>query len=197
MHKGWVTRLSAHLERFGQQHQCQILLMNASVNGNTTRLALERMPYEVQSQHPDLLLVQFGMNDCNFWESDGGVPRVSRKAFSANLEEIIARGRCFGAKRIALNTNHPTTRTTLPLGPTSKPYQQWNAAYNQSIRDVASLHEDIVTLNDIESSFEARLADGARLEDYLLPDGLHLSEAGHEVYFQEVCRVIECMLLGL
>ena len=42
-------------------------------------------PYDVQSHEVDVLVVGFGMNDCNYWMTDKGVPRVSQNAFRANL----------------------------------------------------------------------------------------------------------------
>jgi acyl-CoA thioesterase I len=95
--KGWVTKIASGLDLLSQEIGREIVVVNASVNGNTTRQALERMPYEVQSHGVDILLTQFGLNDCNLWLTDGGLPRVSADAFAANLKEIIARGRRFGA----------------------------------------------------------------------------------------------------
>ena len=66
-HFTWVTRLSRALdERFSSR--ADVLTQNPSVNGNTTRMALERMPYDVQSHAPDVLYIQFGLNDCNGWD---------------------------------------------------------------------------------------------------------------------------------
>ena len=69
------------------------------------------MPYDIQSHEPDLLLVQFGMNDCNFWESDRGNPRVSLDAFRANLREIYTRAFSFGVHNVIQLTNHPSGRS--------------------------------------------------------------------------------------
>ena len=66
IHKGWVTRTSAELEELGKKYNHQIIVSNASANGRITRQALEQMPYEIQSRHPDILIVQFGLNDCNY-----------------------------------------------------------------------------------------------------------------------------------
>ena len=81
IHKGWVNKLSKSLSSEN------IMILNSSVNGRTSRQALEDMPYHVQEQRPNYLVIQFGMNDCNYWESDKGVPRVSPKSFEANIIE--------------------------------------------------------------------------------------------------------------
>ena len=67
LHKGWVTQLSAAFADFGEARGHRISVTNASASGRITREALERMPYEIQSQHPDIVIIQFGMNDCNHW----------------------------------------------------------------------------------------------------------------------------------
>jgi hypothetical protein len=80
-----------------------------------------------------VLYIQFGLNDCNGWETDRGRPRVSRDAFAANLGEMVDRGRIFGAQQVILGTNHPTTRTArLPY--VDHTYEKANGTYNAIIR---------------------------------------------------------------
>lgn len=198
IHKGWVTRISASLSELGLQYQRDIVVINVSHSGNTTRQALERMPYDVQSQNPDVLIVQFGMNDCNYWETDHGNPRVSPRAFAANLEEIIARGLAFGAKRIFLHTNHPTGRDRTPMHHTTLTYQENNRRYNELVREVARGQAECVVLNDIEAAFVAYTrGDRERLASMVLPDGLHLSEQGHDLYYDTVFPIIRNGILEM
>src|SRR5262245_18623684 len=98
IHKGWVTRISASLSELPGSRRDELVVVNSSVNGRTTRQALESMPYEVQRPGVDVIIVQFGMNDCNIWETDRGNPRVSPLAFEANVREIIQRAATFGAR---------------------------------------------------------------------------------------------------
>lgn len=189
IHRGWVTRISASLDELGRTLGRDVMLNNASISGNTTRMALERMPYDVQSHEPDVLIVQFGMNDCNHWATDRGNPRVSPRAFQANLEEIIQRGIAFGARRVVLNTNHPTGRTVQPMPHSTLTYQESNARYNEIIRRVAEDAGGRVVLNDMERVFREHVEQtGAPLPSLLLPDPdlLHLSVAGHDLYYGAV-----------
>ena len=200
LHKGWVTRISAELNQLGASREREIIVVNVSVSGNTTQQALERMPYDVQSQNPDAVIVQFGMNDCNYWETDKGNPRVSPDAFSANLREIIARSVTFGAQKIFLHTNHPSARNQKTMAHTALTYQQSNRRYNELIRKVAETAGDIVTLTDVEHEFENYIrGDEERLRSLLLPepDLLHLSEVGHDLYFKSVYPTIERSLLEI
>ena len=84
-----------------------------AISGQTTRQALERFPYEVQDYSPDLLFIQFGLNDCNKWDTDKGMNRVSPKSYEANLTEMINRARNFGVKKIVLQTSHRTLKNII------------------------------------------------------------------------------------
>jgi acyl-CoA thioesterase-1 len=192
IYNGWVTRIAGRLERLAEFHGCEIIVTNASVSGNTTRQALERMPYDVQSHGADILIVQFGMNDCNYWQTDRGLPRVSAQGFAANLREIVERGRTFGAKRIFLHNNHPTTRDQEQLPGASITYEASNRRYNAIVREIAAdMPQDVVFI-DIEAAFRKIAGnDRSRLAALLLSDGLHLSRQGHNVYFNVVADKIE------
>ncbi|HZZ79721.1 MAG TPA: SGNH/GDSL hydrolase family protein [Gemmataceae bacterium] len=187
IHRGWVTRLSQSLSDLAQARGNNLVVVNASVNGRTTRQALETMAYEVQKAAPEILTIQFGMNDCNIWETDKGHPRVSPLAFEANLLEIIARGRIFGARAIFLNTNHPTGRDQTPLAHCSVNYDTQNRRYNEIIRKVARSAGADVYFNDIEAIFDRTTGrNRERLLPFLMPDLLHLSEKGHDLYYDSV-----------
>ncbi len=192
-HHGWVTRLAQLLEECGAAQGAEVTLQNPSVSGNTTRQALERMAYDVQQYGVDMLLIQFGMNDCNYWQTDRGNPRVSKKAFEANLEEMIARGRSFGAREIIMPTNHTTTRTTERMQHTALTYEESNREYNAIIRKVAASQK--VELVDMEAIFTQHVAGSrARAQELLHEDGLHLSVKGHDLYYKTLRPVVESAL---
>lgn len=196
IYSGWVTRIAGQLEQVAETHGREIIVTNASANGDTTRQALERMPYEVQSHGVDILIVQFGLNDCNYWQTDGSLPRVSPAAFAANLKEIIARGHAFGAQQVFLHNNHPTTRDHELLPGTSTTYEASNRRYNAIVREVAAEMAGAVVFTDIETAFDRITGcDREKLERLLLVDGLHLSRQGHEVYFDVAGEKIEQSVL--
>jgi lysophospholipase L1-like esterase len=172
----------------------QLHFFNRGISGETTRQGLERFPRDVQVLHPHVMTLQFGLNDCNCWDTDRGLPRVSEAAYRANLLEMIARARAFNAKHIILSTNHPTLRTRqLTCGQT---LEERRIIYNQIVREVAD--EAHVTLCDIEQAF-SKIKDKA-LESMLLPepDVLHLSELGHAIYagaiFEPISSAIELVI---
>lgn len=190
LHSGWVTRVAAALHDKRGPDDREIIVANSSVNGRTTRQALEDMPYHIQSHSNDIVIVQFGLNDCNYWQSDKGLPRVSKAAFVGNLNEIIDRCLAFGAYRVLVNTNHPTSRTGVVMEGTSLTYEDSNSEYNVAIRDVCGERGPEVAFQDIEDHFNIRIAAGEKLVDLLIDDGLHLSARGHEIYFEVMYPVI-------
>lgn len=143
-----------------------VLVESRSINGNTTRQALERLSYDVTSHHPDAVYVQFGINDCNCWATDFGDCRVSVDAYRANLAEIVTKCRTAGTRRVILGTNHACR-----LGPE---YSARLDQYNGVARSVAT-------------ALGLALVDVARVwpgdSDLLVPDGVHLSEKGHDFYY--------------
>lgn len=191
IYRGWVTQIARFLDDYGYQIGRQIIVSNSSINGRTTRQALEDMPYHVQNPGVDILIVQFGLNDCNYWATDRGGPRVSLSAFTANLLEIIARGERFGAFRVLVNNNHPTSRDHTIMAGTPITYEASNKTYNAALRELAGEFPEIVRFQDIENHFRGLLDRGqGPIEKYLLEDGLHLSILGHEEYYKLMCPLI-------
>lgn len=143
VNRGWVSIVAQRNE----------LVVNLSVPGDTTRLALERYP-EVRGYAPDTLLIALGLNDCNVWDTDG-VPRVGPEAFAANLDDLLARATTY---RVILQTNHRTSKAT--------DYDARALQYNEIIRRTAWLRG--VECSDIED------------EDIPTLDGIHPTPEGHE-----------------
>ncbi len=186
-HLTWVAMLGRALhEHF--EGRLDLIIQNPSVNGNTTRMALERMPHDVQAHSPQVLFAQFGMNDCNVWETDKGHPRVSQDAFAANLSEIVDRARQIGVDQIILGTNHPTTRFgRLPHVEYS--YEHANRSYNSITRTVAERKG--TELADAEAVCDQLVKSGKLLlSELVLNDELHLSQIGHQIYFESRLPIV-------
>jgi acyl-CoA thioesterase-1 len=183
----WVTRLAAEAEEvYGTGYDAPAVY-NCSVNGHTSRQALERIGYEVQSHGVDLMVLQFGLNDCNYWVTDRGLPRVSERGFVANLREIIDRALWFGAQRILLHTNHPVKKIFEKHAFFATSYADSSRRYNELIREVSRSAPPEIRLVDIESEWDRLIKEGReQLEHLLWRDGLHLSAKGHLLYHEIV-----------
>jgi lysophospholipase L1-like esterase len=174
----WTTLIADRLRESFTQRGLSFESHNQGVSGEQTRMGLERFPVAVQALRPAMMTLQYGLNDCNCWQSDNGAPRVSEAAFAANLIEMIVRARAFGARQIILATNHPTLRHTMMVS--GEIYEEANARYSQIVRSVAA--QTGITLCDIRSSFSEYTR--RQLEELLQPhpDHLHLSPAGNRAY---------------
>lgn len=183
----WSSLLHDHYDARFQDSDIHIQVLNRGISGETTRMGLERFAADVQNASPDIMTLQFGLNDCNCWLSDRGLPRVSPAAFHANLIEMIARARQFGCRHIILSTNHPTLRRKPMLS--GERYDDANARYSAIMRSVAKGTD--VTLCDIRQAF-AGFSD-AELSRMLLPypDHLHLSAEGNQVYYRTIFPHVE------
>ena len=184
-YKTWAFNLAVELAKI-KNLGAPFVVQNAGVNGNTTRQALQRMHYDVTSHCPDFIMIQFGMNDCNYWADDLVLPRVSHQSFAANIEEIVDRSVAAGVRHCFLNTNHPSLKGEFSHY-SGISYDQSNEQYNQLIRDV---HKGMVskgkpvTLIDMEKTWLSHLKNSSTLQHQrlLLEDGIHLSEKGHLLY---------------
>ena len=108
--KTWVVMLSQALSQVDNKFDFPPVLSNPSKNGRTTRQALLDFQFDVLSHSPDFIYLQYGLNDCNYWQSDNGTPRVSLNAFLAKMEELVDRALCSGVKKILIANNHPTLK---------------------------------------------------------------------------------------
>ena len=152
IYRGWVTQIAQFVDEYGAATGQDLLVTNSSINGRTTRQALEDMPYSVQSHGVDILVVQLGLNDCNYWATDNGLPRVSIGAFVENLKEFCAER---SLQKILVNNNHPTSRLQKYFG-TKLTYEDSNRAYT-TIADMAKeLGSDIQFQDVLNTSIHSQ-----------------------------------------
>ena len=178
----WVDIVSAEMSQHYTNSPFALSCLAKGISGETSRQGLERFPRDVQAWVPDVVTLQFGLNDCNCWDTDGGLPRVSEAAYRANLVEMIERCRRFGAEQIILSNNHVTLRHQKLSN--ERTLEEQRVRYNRLVKDVAD--ETRVTFCDIESEFVG--LSRHELERELLgpPDLLHLSRDGHRRYASKI-----------
>ena len=181
----WYYLLNEALRKEYWDKPIQIQGFCEGISGDTSRMGLLRMHTALfRWGGADIITIQFGMNDCNFWETDAGLPRVSPDSFTVNLKEIIDRCRQWKIPEVILQTNHPTLRDQVMAN--GKSYEENNQEYNKLIRVVAERKG--IALVDIHKRFEQRLRQNPKIKlaDLLLPypDNLHLSEKGNLLYFE-------------
>ena len=142
-------------------------VLNAGVANETTRQGLERFPRHVQERWPDVVIIQFGLNDCNRWKTDHYLFRVLPAAYRENLIEMVTRVRTFGAEPIISDLT-PTLKSTR--------HMLDRCLYSDIARTVA---ED----------FGAEFICAPLTTDHLLDD-VHPNAEGHRIFAEAVASCL-------
>jgi lysophospholipase L1-like esterase len=186
-------------------HGISATVVNAGIGDTTTRDALARLDRDVRSHHPDLVVIQFGIND-SWIDVDQGstAPRLTRTEYRDNLGKIIAILKSDGAQVVLMTPNpmrwadpyyikafeeHPGLLDThAPRG-----IDRLLDLYAADVRDVA--HQEQVPLVDVFAAFEDYgKVPGHSIDELLLAgDGIHPNQAGQHL----VCKLLTDRIAGL
>lgn len=173
-------------------------IINKGVPGDTTEAASRRFQSDVLDQKPDLVVVQFGINDSmiDVWKTPPReASRVSLEKYRENLRAFVIRIREGGGRVVLMTPNQlrwtPTLREKYGRAPydLSKPGGLTIVLddYAQAVRDIASqLH---VPLVDIYSLYATEELKGSPCAE-LLPDGMHPSEEAHKQVAERLAQVL-------
>ena len=77
-HLTWANIVSQY---FSNKKDFNFLVQSTARNGETSSQALQRLYYDCISHNPNYVMIQFGMNDCNYWATENNLPRRFTKAF--------------------------------------------------------------------------------------------------------------------
>jgi len=208
-----VSLDSVYAERIAQilkinGHDIEVI--NAGVSGNTTEDARYRFDKDVLSQKPDMVIIQFGLNDATIDARNGNIePRLSRERYEENINYFITTLQAEGINPILMTPN--TTRWTDQLRKYfgKAPYDTLDPkgfnllvrSYAQSIRNIARKHEipyvDVYKIfeeKDLKRFFEdSEKAEHSMATSYM-PDGMHPNDAGHAQIATALTSTIEGVL---
>jgi lysophospholipase L1-like esterase len=180
-------------------------VVNAGIGDTTTRDARERLDRDVRGFRPDLVVLQFGINDPWIDAEDGGrEPRLSRAEYRDNLAFIVRTLKADGARVVLMTPNpmrwdrpedvvvfraHPGLLDTTD----ERGLNGLLDLYAETVREVA--REGDVPLVDVHRAFEEYgEVPGQSVRELLIDgDGVHPSAAGQRL----VCRLLTAMLAGL
>ena len=171
---------------------------NAGIGDTTTRDAVERLDRDVRAHRPDIVVVQFGIND-SWIDVDLGStsPRLTRAEFRNNLRAIIRQLKADGARVVLMTPNpmrwsdayyvtafeqHPGLLDTAAERGIDRLLEQ----YASDVRTVAG--SEHVALVDVYEEFESygRQSGHSVNELLLAGDGIHPNQAGQAL----VCRLL-------
>ena len=187
------------LEEELPQHGHSVRVINAGVGGNSTQRARARFDRDVLAHDPDVVVIQFGINDSavDVWKNPPATePRVPLDTYTENLRHFVRTLKQRDSQVILMTSN--------PLRWTDKLRQLYGKSpyiaadedgfnvllkqYAQQTRIVAL--DESVTLIDIYDQFQKYGAvEGQNVSDVLL-DGMHPNTLGHR-------KVADAVLAGL
>lgn len=173
-----------------QEELRQVKVINAGVPGNTTTMARQRFESDVLAKNPEVVILQFGINDSavDVWKQPAATgARVSLDTYEANLRYFV---QTLKGRKIAVVLMTPN-----PLRWTAKLKEMYGRApylpdqpdgfnvtlnpYAEKVRRIAV--EENVTLVDVPPAMGARAAEMKGTMDQLLADGMHPNDKGHRV----------------
>ncbi len=145
----------------------KIEMINSGISGDTSQDGLSRLDWAVLSYEPDLVTINFGINDC--------VLGLSREEFEMNLVEMVRRIRAGPDSEILLLSSQPLE---------SPPYDQRVLDYYQTVETVAK--EMNVGFVDVYGAWMKRVRAGMPLDSLILPGLDHPNEAGYRIIAEEL-----------
>ena len=145
----------------------KIEMINSGISGDTSQDGLGRLDWAVLSYEPDLVTINFGINDC--------VLGLSREEFEMNLVEMVRRIRAGPDSEILLLSSQPLE---------SPPYDQRVLDYYQTVERVAK--EMNVGFVDVYGAWMKRVQAGMPLDSLILPGLDHPNEAGYRIIAEEL-----------
>ena len=140
----------------------KIEMINSGISGDTSQDGLGRLDWAVLSYEPDLVTINFGINDC--------VLGLSLEEFEMNLVVMVRRIRAGPDSEILLLSSQPLE---------SPPYDQRVLDYYQTVERVAK--EMNVGFVDVYGAWMKRVRAGTPLSSLILPGLDHPNEAGYRI----------------
>jgi lysophospholipase L1-like esterase len=178
-----------------EEQQKRVKVINAGIGGNNTRDALARIDADVFKYQPDMLILDFGGNDC-CWPQKF----VPLDEYEKNLRKLIALSRQNGVKAIVLMTPPPAIEAYIlkrhPDHPQAGNLGAHILTYVEAVRKIAA--EEKLLLVDL---YEIINAHGGAVEsaDTIVRnmknggglDGIHINAEGYKIVAAEVHEKIK------
>ena len=174
---GYVVRLFKRIE----EQRPGSKLNNLCVSGATTEDVLRSQLERGVAMNPDLVTVGIGINDIGHG--------LTLDQFSKNYEQILSTLKEKTRARIVV-TNLPDISTAPRIpGPVRREYQQQIIQFSRRLEEIAARHG--VTVFDIYTITTQELASHP---EYFSSDGFHPSDAGYEMWAQQMWPTIAQMI---
>ncbi len=177
-----------------------VTIINAGLPGNTTEAARLRFERDVLAHHPDVVLIQFGINDAavDVWKEPPATgPRVPLARYTANLAFFLDTLLSRNCRPVLMTPNPMRWTPQLRQRYGKPPYcpdeadglNQVLRMYAAAVRNLAQSYT--VECLDIYAAFQEYGSIPGQSVDALLLDGMHPNTTGHCVVAD---RLLELLL---
>ncbi len=177
-----------------------IKIVNAGRGSDSTESARERFEPQVLAHKPDLVVLQFGLNDSaiDVWRGQTE-PRLPIDEYERNLERFVTELKAVGS-RVILMTPNPVRWTDKLKELYGKPpynpddpdgFNGLVREYAERCRQVAARQQ--VPLVDTFTMFQDYGKQDGQTVDALLSDGMHPNDAGHALEADALLPIIREM----
>ncbi|WP_417392132.1 SGNH/GDSL hydrolase family protein [Gimesia sp.] len=180
-----------------------VKVVNSGIGGHTTQQAVARFEKDVLQHDPDLVVIQYGINDSavDVWRDPPATQsRVSVEQYAANLRKMI---RQLKEKQLDVILMTPNSLRWIPRMQKlygKPPYdpedvQGFNVllkSYAAAVRKIAK--EEHVPLVDVYAAFENYDKQPNQAADNLLLDGMHPNTKGQKLVADLLLPQIKAVL---
>lgn len=197
--RGHLSIYADILERELPEGGVEARVINAGVPSNTTADGRKRFEADVLARDPELVVIQFGINDAavDVWKDPPATaPRVALAQYEANLRWFIDALQQRDITPILMSPNPMrwAEKTRKLYG--RAPYDPASAdGFNVLLRDYAAAAKAVaadtgVPFIDVYGIFQAVDGEEGSSMDDLLLDGMHPNAAGHRLVANALMEVI-------
>ncbi|MGE4503265.1 MAG: arylesterase [Thiomicrospira sp.] len=165
--QGWVTLLQQKLDAQKKETAPSVMVINASLSGETTSGGRQRLPGLLTQHQPKFVIIELGANDA--------LRGQDLRTTERNLADMIAMSQQQGAKVMLLGIRLPTN-----YGPA------YDARLGQMYRDLAARYQ--VALDPFF------LEEIALAPDLMQDDGLHPNRAAQPLIMQRLWPQIQNLI---
>ena len=167
-----------------------VKVINSGIGGNKTNQAKARLKKDVLDHQPDVVVIQFGINDASVdvWRNPPATKsRISRDQYEANLRDLI---KTLREKKIQVILMTPNSMRWVekikklygkhPYDPEDPDgFNVFLKLYAETVRKIA--REENVPLVDVYTAFEDYAKQKGHSAHDLLLDGVHPNTAGQRM----------------
>jgi len=185
----WRARSFQWLKDNYQKKPGQFRMVNAAIGATDSELAAYRLEKHVLAYKPDLMFIEFAINDAGPASVQGSNPNADR-SLHRTLSSIISRVR----------KQNPDIALFIPIS-TKRYFDQTNDWHMPSLEHYRKLvHEFRIPYKDIHKAYyEEPLPEGVTVDNVFDgPDepgcNVHPSSLGHQAYAESVCAVLKQLL---